>query len=301
MGVWHEGEITVQTRAGVREQAEELTGMYRSAVEPGMVGFLAQQRFAIITTVDSQHRTWISPLAGQRSMLKVPEPQTVRLDANLIETSLPTEDIRSNAKAGMLAIDFARRIRVRINGDASVEPDGSVLISLRQLYGNCSQYIQRRTVIAEAAGPRLVAAKEFAQLNSSQQGMIRNADTLFLGSVHSESGADASHRGGLPGFVRVINESHIAFPDYSGNNMFNTLGNIEANPSVGLLFFDFDSGRTLQLTGSASVDWSKARAKEFSGAKRVIDIAIEEVREIVEATSLRYRFEAYSPFLTQES
>ena len=66
------------------------------------------------------------------------------------------------------------------------------------------------------------------------------------------------------------------------------------------MFFDFDSGRTLQLTGRATVDWNEARAKEFRGAHRVIDIAISEVREVSEATALRYRFEAYSPFLTQE-
>jgi predicted pyridoxine 5'-phosphate oxidase superfamily flavin-nucleotide-binding protein len=300
MGVWHEGEIAVQTRAGVREQAEDLTGMYRTSVEPGMVGFLAQQRFAALTTVDAQGRTWISPIAGQAGMLQVPNPRAVRLNPALIETALPIDYVRSNSKVGMLVIDFARRIRVRTNGEAGIDPDGSVVISIRQLYGNCSQYIQRRTVIAQAGKPRNAEIHQSAQLSASQQEMIRNADTLFLGSVHPESGADASHRGGLPGFVRVMSESHIAFPDYSGNNMFNTLGNIEVNPSVGVLCFDFETGRTLQLTGRASVDWNETRVKEFPGANRLIDIAIEEAREVAQATSLRYRFESYSPFLTQE-
>jgi predicted pyridoxine 5'-phosphate oxidase superfamily flavin-nucleotide-binding protein len=299
MGIWHEGEIAVQTCAEVREQAEELTSMYRAAVEPGMVGFLLQQRFAAITAVDGRSRTWISLVAGEPGMFNVPDPRIVRLNAALIETSLPVEEVRANPKLGMLVIDFARRIRVRINGEAGVEPDGSIILSIRQLYGNCSQYIQRRTVIAPTQSPRQADAVHSTELTDSQQQMISNADTLFLGSVHRESGADASHRGGLPGFVSINSPKQISFPDYPGNNMFNTLGNIAMNPSVGLVFFDFDSGRTLQLTGRASVDWSEARAKNCPGAHRVVDIQIDEVREVPEATALRYRFEAYSPFLTQ--
>jgi predicted pyridoxine 5'-phosphate oxidase superfamily flavin-nucleotide-binding protein len=301
MGIWHDGEIAVQTRAGVREQAEELTGMYRGAAEPGMVGFLAQQRFAAVTTIDTQGRTWISPVAGAPGMLTVPDPHVVRLNAPLIETVLPVDDVRSNPKIGMLVIDFARRIRVRINGEAGFEPDGSIVLRIKQLYGNCSQYIQRRTVIAPANAPTCANSEVGSRLTDSQQQLIAKADTLFLGSAHPESGADASHRGGLPGFVRIASPKEISFPDYSGNNMFNTLGNIAVNPSVGLLFFDFDSGRSLQLTGRASVDWDETRAMEFPGAHRIIDIAMEEVREIPEATALRYRFEAYSPFLTQDS
>jgi uncharacterized protein len=300
MGIWHEGEIAVQQRAGVRDQAEELTGMYRGAVEPGMVGFLAQQRFAAITTVDGKGRTWISAVAGEAGMLQVPDPRAVRLNAARIETALPVDEVRGNPKLGMLVIDFARRIRVRINGEAGVEPDGSLVLSLKQLYGNCSQYIQRRTVTAPAGTHHAAKATTANRLSESQQELIAKSDTLFLGSVHPESGADASHRGGLPGFVTMVGASHISFPDYSGNNMFNTLGNIEVNPSVGLLFFDFESGRSLQITGRASVDWSEGRAKKYAEAQRVIDVAVDEVREVPEATALRYRFEAYSPFLTQE-
>jgi predicted pyridoxine 5'-phosphate oxidase superfamily flavin-nucleotide-binding protein len=300
MGIWHEGEIAVQTRAGVRDAAEELTGMYRGAAEPGMVGFLSQQRFAALTTIDSRGRAWIAPVVGEPGMFTVPEPRLVRLNHARIETALPVEDIGGNPTVGMLAMDFTRRIRVRINGEAAAEPDGSMVIAIRQLYGNCSQYIQRRTVSAPAGAQRQGEATRSLELSDSQKEFIILADTFFLGSYHPASGADASHRGGLPGFVRVDSPTHISFPDYSGNNMFNTLGNIEVNPSVGLLFFGFESGRSLQLTGRATVDWDEGRASRFPGAHRVIDIEIDEVREVLEASSLRYRFEAYSPFLTQE-
>jgi hypothetical protein len=298
--IWHEGEIEVQRHAGVRDQAEELTGMYRREVQPAMVGFLAQQRLAAITTVDGQGRTWSSLVAGEPGMLQVPDLRVVRLFAPAIETALPTDHLKTNPLLGMLVMDFSRRIRVRINGVTDLEPDGSVLIGIRQTYGNCSQYIQRRTVVASAAQPRTSAHLTSTELSPPQQEMIRHADTFFLGSVHPESGADSSHRGGLSGFVEVVSDKRISFPDYSGNNMFNTLGNIAVNPSAGLMFFDFESGRELQLTGRATVDWDPQRAKSYKGAKRVIDIDIAEVKETPEATSLRYHFEAYSPFLTQE-
>jgi len=299
--VWHEGELEVQQLAGVRREADDLAGMYRRAVEPGMVGFLAQQRFAVATTVDQQARTWTSLIAGEPGMLAIPDPTVVKVNAARIESALPLDNLAKNSKLGMLVIDFARRIRVRINGEAEAQPDGSVLLSIRQLYGNCAQYIQRRTVIATATPqPEKQAAITGDELTQDQADLIRKSDTFFLGSVHAESGADASHRGGLPGFVQVHDSKNISFPDYSGNNMFNTLGNVAINPSVGLLFFDFESGRALALTGKATVDWADARARELPAAKRVIDVEVEEVRDTPAATSLRYRFEAFSPFLTQE-
>ena len=108
-----------------------------------------------------------------------------------------------------------------------------------------------------------------AELSSQHQRLIARADTFFIATDHPESGADISHRGGNPGFVRIVDSRRLAIPDYSGNNMFNTLGNIVANPRVGLLFIGFESGRTLQLTGRATIDWDSARASTLAGAARI--------------------------------
>src|SRR3546814_14766932 len=72
------------------------------------------------------------------------------------------------------------------------------------------------------------------------------------GSGLREQGADVSHRGGRPGFVRVTEDdgrSVLTIPDFSGNQFFNTLGNIAINPRAGLLFVDFATGDLLTLTG----------------------------------------------------
>src|SRR4030095_12436506 len=106
------------------------------------------------------------------------------------------------------------------------------------------------------------------------------ADTLFIASVHADAGADASHRGGQPGFVRVLDERRLLIPDYAGNTMFQTLGNIAADPRVGLLFVDFDTGATLQLTGRARILWEPEALAPLRGADRALEGEIDEIVEI---------------------
>jgi hypothetical protein len=66
-------------------------------------------------------------------------------------------------------------------------------------------------------------------------------------------------------------------PDYNGNSIFNTLGNIQVNPNAGLLFIDFESGRTLQISGVAPIDWDPTRTGSFLGAERVFDFRAEDI------------------------
>ena len=83
----------------------------------------------------------------------------------------------------------------------------------------------------------------------------RGADTFFIASGYRDEGdsaafgMDASHRGGERGFVRVVDEGRLEFPDYAGNNHFNTIGNLVLDPRAGFLFVDFETGGLLQLTG----------------------------------------------------
>src|SRR5262249_11419821 len=126
---------------------------------------------------------------------------------------------------------------------------------------------------------------------------LETADTFFIATAHPQSGLDASHRGGKPGFVRVLDERTLLFPDYAGNNMFNSLGNISVNPRVGLLFPDFNTGRALQLPGKAEILWQAARVAEFPVARRLVSIEVERVIELPQATRLKFEFRGYSPHL----
>jgi hypothetical protein len=96
-----------------------------------------------------------------------------------------------------------------------------------------------------------------AVLSPADAELIRAADTFFLGTTNPERGSDASHRAGRPGFVRVDGD-RIWWPDYPGNKLFNSFGNLAVNPEAALLFPDFGTGRTLYLSGTAEVEWDAA-------------------------------------------
>ena len=88
----------------------------------------------------------------------------------------------------------------------------------------------------------------------------------------------------------------LLFPDYAGNMMFNTLGNIAADPRAGLLVVDFERRATLQLTGRAEVIWDPEQTAKLVGAQRVVAFEIEEAIETADVALPSSRFVEYSPF-----
>lgn len=95
--------------------------------------------------------------------------------------------------------------------------------------------------------------------------MIASSDTFFLGTSHPSRGSDASHRGGPPGFVRVESPDRLWWPDFPGNNMFNSYGNLAVDDEAALLFVDFDTGAALHVTGTARVRWTAPGAAGDDG------------------------------------
>jgi hypothetical protein len=99
---------------------------------------------------------------------------------------------------------------------------------------------------------------------------------------------DASHRGGNPGFVSAESDKRLVFPDYAGNNHYNTIGNLILDPRVGLLFVDFETGGMLQLTGRAEIEWEGPAVERYPGARRLMHIDVDDVVELPQALPLRF-------------
>ena len=295
---YHEGEIAVQTRAGVRRQADKLAAAMRGAILPSLAGFVAAQRMAVLGTVDRGGAVWASVVTGDAGFLQVIDYQSIRIAAVPAAGDPLAENLASPAHAALIIADLATRRRLRLNGKGHIVEAGTIEIRDAQVYSNCPHYIQARSPIGEHQWrPGIdTGAVRTAELSAEQQQRIARADTFFIATDHPESGADVSHRGGNPGFVQIVNGRRLAIPDYSGNNMFNTLGNIAVNPHVGLLFIGFDSGRTLQLTGRAAIDWDAARATTLAGAERILDFELDEAVDNPHGFPLRYEFHEYSHF-----
>ena len=100
---------------------------------------------------------------------------------------------------------------------------------------------------------------------------------FFLATADAAGSPECSYKGGLPGFVRVLDELTLAFPSYDGNGMFRSLGNLVLNPQVGLLFIDFEQPRRLRVQGRASLRHDDPLLPEFTGAQCVVRVRAERI------------------------
>ena len=293
---YHAGELAVQAHAGVGTEGLAAGDMYRPSMPTGVQRFLAVQQLAVLSTQDANGQVWASMRSGLPGFLRALDPTQVEIGGYSHPDDPLLKNLAAPSLAGMLAIQLAARQRIRLNGTARLRPDGNIVLTTQQVYGNCPQYIQARAVTGEGP-PSAAAAQISSRLDGRLRRWIEQSDTLFIATAHPESGADASHRGGRPGFIRVEGENRLLIPDYSGNKMFNTLGNLAVNPRAGLLFPDFKSGAALQLSGGAQILWDDPRLTEFTGAQRLLAFDIERIVELPQATRLRFNFQGYSPTL----
>jgi predicted pyridoxine 5'-phosphate oxidase superfamily flavin-nucleotide-binding protein len=288
MGPFHSGELELQRRAGVLGATDDLGRGIRTSIPQGIARFLREQRFAVVATADGAGRVWVSHLAGPRGFVAAVGEQMLRLAAQPVPGDPLADDLPARPEAGVLLIDPRTRQRVRMNGRGLLTPDGLFVLT-SQVYGNCPKYIQRRALVDGDGGPP-GPTRVTPHLTQAQRAGIARADTFFIGSVHPTGGADASHRGGRPGFVRVVGDARLEFAHYPGNGMFNTLGNLVESPRAGLLFVDVETGGLLQLTGTAEV------AADFS-----VRFDVESVRETPGGSPLRYTLLEVSPALDDVS
>jgi predicted pyridoxine 5'-phosphate oxidase superfamily flavin-nucleotide-binding protein len=277
---FHNGEVAVQERAGVLREAARLSGMLApTSLEGGAGRFLGERDFAVLTAQDQRGRLWTSPVVGAPGFLDG-DGTLLRVHARP-DADDPLHDAPTGQAAGLIAIDFGTRRRFRVNGALGLSTTGELEIEVDQAYGNCPQFIQQRRLDpgASTAAASDRPASLTTALSTEQADVIRRADTFFLGTRHPDRGADASHRGGTAGFVRIEGNS-LWWPDYAGNNMFNSLGNLAADGRSALLFIDFTRGVALHLSGSATVEWlAPGSPGDDGGTGRRVRFDVRQVLE----------------------
>ena len=124
---------------------------------------------------------------------------------------------------------------------------------------------------------RLVEKLTHTEFTESDRAFIEGAMFFFLATSDARGQPDCSFKGGMPGFVKVIGPGELAFPDYDGNGMYRTWGNVRVNPHVGLLFLDFENPRRLRVNGSASIALDDPLRGEWPGCVFVVRIAAERI------------------------
>lgn len=286
---FHDGERAAQTRAGVGDMAARVGGFIRDHLPEQHRAFYTSLPFLVVSAMDAVGQTWVTLVEGATGFATSPDPYHITLDTLLATDDPLATAFASGTEIGVLGIELATRRRNRFSGH--VRPHGSgYLIDIRQTFGNCPQYIHERAVTRVRTVPG--KARWSDALNRDQIERIACADTVFIGSGHPKAegearGYDASHRGGAPGFVRVESRRRLLIPDYAGNNFFNTIGNLIMDPRVGLLFIDFDTGGLLQITGRATIHWSRGTGQD-PNALRTIAVDIDAIVERPGAVPLRW-------------
>lgn len=275
---FHDGELAVQARAGVATRATQLAAMVgQSELRPATAEFLAAARLAVLTARDCDGRLWISSLQRPAGFLSAASPTTLNIDFHL-PTADPLHALPANQPAGLVVIDLAARRRIRVNGVLTRAAAVGLTIEVDQAYGNCPKYIHSRRLDDPSGQSMPDRTLVFAgtALRPQDRRLIESADTFFLGTTHPASGNDASHRGGPAGFVRVDHDD-LYWPDYPGNNLFNSLGNLAVDPTAALVFVEFSTGTTLQLSGTASIGWHDDSSRGDSGTGRGVTFTPQRV------------------------
>jgi predicted pyridoxine 5'-phosphate oxidase superfamily flavin-nucleotide-binding protein len=114
-------------------------------------------------------------------------------------------------------------------------------------------------------------------IDDNDRAFIEHMDMFFIATVDKDGHANCSYKGGEPGFVKVIDDRTIAFPNYDGNGMYLTMGNVLETSEVGLLFIDFERQHRMRLNGTATVDFDDPLKAEWPEAQFVVRVRAREV------------------------
>ncbi|MFD3932242.1 pyridoxamine 5'-phosphate oxidase family protein [Streptomyces sp. NPDC058614] len=284
---YHSGSRAVQDRVGVRDVADHVGQAVGQGIRPVAAAFLEQQPTLVLGAADpASGAVWASLLTGEPGFLRATGPRQISVVGG-VRAGDPLAGALSgqDTPVGTIALDPRTRRRMRLNGRARPTPRG-LAIEADQIFSNCPKYLQRRESYETADRPS-TTARRGSELTTEQREFIGSADTFFLATVH-EHGADASHRGGNPGFVRADSPYELSWLDYPGNSMFLTLGNLEVDPRAGLLFLDWVSGAVLQLTGTARTEFGP-------DGVRTVRFTVAETLETPAASPLTWSAPENSP------
>jgi len=204
-----------------------------------------------------------------------------------------------------LAIDLMTRKRVKTAGrmiagtvrdldDNTAEAQQIQLVTkVEQSLGNCPKYLNQYEI--RPASICSVLQSQGPSLTPPATALLAKADMFFL-CTSTEDDMDVNHRGGAPGFVRIISPTQIVYPEYSGNRLYQSLGNMQLNPQTGITFPDYENGDVLYITGSTEILTGSEAAALLPSSNLVVKITINEARFVQSGLPFRGTRKVSSPY-----
>ncbi|MCJ1229156.1 hypothetical protein MMC12_005821 [Toensbergia leucococca] len=224
------------------------------------------------------------------------------------------EEKHHQAVVSGLTIDLASRSRIKFSGKVAAvafeRPSSDIeeqeakigqvqlVLKIEQSLGNCPKYLNKKQIIASLPEPKLISnSLPFPQ---SAIELLGKTDLFFISSSNHDSSMGTNYRGGPPGFVRVIvndeSGTTLAYPEYSGNRLYQTLGNLQTTPKAGLVFPDFDTGDVLYITGTTEILFGKEAAALLPRSNLAVKIRVTAVRFVQRGLPFRGELGERSPY-----
>lgn len=260
---YHDQECALQTRYGMRDRLEAASQrlMWRE-ITPVQQEFFSRQSALVLGAMDSRGRPWATVIAGAPGFIGTLDGHTLNIRALPVAGDPVRASLNRKAFVGGLGIDFDTRERHRFSGRGSVVDRAlpTLTVEIDLSYHNCPKYIQPQSAALANAAAAWRPPVELPGFDQRARELVANANTAFIASASPDvtpdtaRGVDVSHRGGARGFIAITGDRSLQVPDYLGNHMFNTMGNLQVYPWAGLLILDASSGDALQISGPARVE-----------------------------------------------
>lgn len=147
---------------------------------------------------------------------------------------------------------------------------------MSKLFGDSQRRLQRE-FDTERLADRIEERLFREHITSDDRAFIERLDMFFLATVNASGHPNCSYKGGDPGFVRVLDEHTLVFPNYDGNGMYLSMGNVAETSHVGMLFIDFENQKRLRVNGDASIVPATALEPGFQEAQFLVRVAVRQV------------------------
>ncbi|KAF2152950.1 oxidoreductase FAD/NAD(P)-binding protein [Myriangium duriaei CBS 260.36] len=326
---FHEGEKMMHEKLRVPERDNPTMPL----LSPQAANMLIRAPLLAVGTLDAEGRPWTTLWGGEKGFSRPLGNSIVGIRTPVAATSDPVvealvghkadgEVVQETGKGRMvsgLSIDLETRKRVKLAGrmmagalDSNQEPDTEntaeapssrqgllqLVLKIDESLGNCPKYLNKKEIVPSLTAPRLIS--DSVPLQDNAVHLIQKSDLFFMSTKHSEFEMDTNHRGGPPGFVRVIpsddGPTQFVYPEYSGNRLYQSLGNMLLDPEAGFCFPDFDTGDCLYVTGTTQILFGQDAANVMPRSNLAVKVTITAARYVSAVLPFRGHGGEASPY-----
>ncbi|KAK3316091.1 hypothetical protein B0H66DRAFT_277377 [Apodospora peruviana] len=311
---WHPGEVAAH--ALLKVQTSRQYNPTNSGLAYSHGYRVSESPLVAVGTLDVQGRPWTSLLGGEKGFARpvaknvlamqslvdsVHDPVVRAFFSGAGEKGEEIARLETGKMMSGLSVDLETRDRVKVagkmvvascaasNNEVGVMRKMQMAMVVEEALGNCPKYMNRKEIRAHLPRPELVSDGELP-LPPQALKLLEKADMFFLSTTNGET-MDTNHRGGEAGFVRVLSndaeEVVLVYPEYSGNQLYQSLGNLQVRPLIGVVVPDYETSDVLYLTGETELLVGGKAAEMMPHAKVVVKIIVKEARFVRDGLSFR--------------